>query len=118
MAEQVASWAQKIIGPLVVAAILGIFGAGLFTRDAVHSLNSRVSDLEEWSEETEGNRYKKSDGILEQITRETADKAHRAEMKALREENIRLWTSIRKHLERGEHQGADYRLRNLEKHHK
>lgn len=114
MAEQLASWAQKVIGPLVVASILGIFASGLYTRDAVYSIDSRVSALEKWSEKTEDNRYKSSDGVLERITRETADKAIRDELEELIAENIRIWTSIRLHIEKGEHQGAHYRLLSLE----
>ena len=116
MAEQIAAYAQKIIGPLVVAAIITLFGIGVGTWRTADNNSRDIRLLEKWQEKTESNRYKKSDGVLERITRETADTLHIDKIKSLENENIRIWTAIRNHISLPEHKGADYRLTPLEEH--
>ena len=112
VAQIIQAWGPRIIGPLVVSGVLALFGGGLYT----YRMDSRISAIEKWQEKTEDNRYKFTDGLVEKLHREINDKMHLERMVTLDEENIRLWTAIRKHIEIGEHRGAGYRLKALEKH--
>lgn len=103
---------QTIIGSLVVASLLGLAGSLVGLRDAVREHDLLISQFREFQQA--GNRYTSKDGQIERDARMQADAVLGEKVDAMNANQVRMWTAIRNHIEQGQHQGADFRLKALE----
>jgi len=100
--EKIQSWSARIVGPLVVATIIGLVGGGIFLRDAVLKLRTEVAYLK--AEAEEGERFTLSMG-----------KSHDSRIKIIEAETSTHEERLDNHVRLQEHEGADRRMREIER---
>lgn len=104
---------QTIIGGLVVASLIGLASSLFALRDAVLKHDVLLEQFDQFR--NAGNRYTAKDGRIERDSRIQADAVMSEKIESMNANQQRMWKSIRRHIEQGQHQGADFRLKALEK---
>lgn len=94
---------QSVIASLLVLVVANLGHTISQLNDNVIRHDVLIKQLDEFRKA--GNRFTERDGTV------LADK-----LEMMNENQIRMWKAIREHIEKGQHQGADYRMKRLEKH--
>ena len=95
--EKIQSWSARLVGPLVVAAVIGLVGGGIFLRDAVLTLRTEVAYLK--AEAEEGDRFTAAQG-----------KGHDSRIKILEADTSTHEERLDNHSRLQEHEGAHRRM--------